>query len=598
MVLPYYDCWIRWLYHSRDVTGCHGEEISWSLVTFITYWSAIKGAVKRITGSYQTISLTLVNAERVLQLLQTEPSITDADSSKELVVDTGEGRFKNVEFAYDPRKPLITSLNLVAEPGKTVAVVGTTGGGKSTLLKLRFRLYDPCEGSITIDGHDIRHVRLSSLRSAIGIVPQNPTLFNGTIRENIRYARLDATYEQIIDVCKAAAIHDKITEFPDGYESKVGEGGVRLTGGEVQRLAMARVLLNKSKIVALDEATSAVDTLTEAEIQKALQRLGSGRTMFVIAHRLSTVVRAHKILVVREGFVKALSPSFVAPAYLQSPPSARLIYASAILIFPRIYACSIISMALVAEYPVPEVVVRPASTNLYIKAGNALKFDPHTRKGKSEKRQGSDSSEEERKRHKKKLEDMKQRREMQRMEDKEDEREEARQQRKYEQERRRRQRQEDEDEQRRRDDLKRRAREARKDEERQLLEQRDLAKSWPFGPRPHVHASKSSPPSIPSLALPLSQALVSAHPQALLSQLPPSSSSINSQGNTRLEVRKPFKWLVKQQLPEDKDEYTHTMEVALDEWWTIDDLRAISDPNGDLYKVARGLKLKDGLIHY
>ncbi|KAL5372754.1 hypothetical protein PMIN02_012557 [Paraphaeosphaeria minitans] len=443
---------------------------------------------KKSVGAY----LTLVNAERVLQLLQTEPSITDADSSKELVVDTGE------------------------EPGKTVAVVGTTGGGKSTLLKLRFRLYDPCEGSITIDGHDIRHVRLSSLRSAIGIVPQNPTLFNGTIRENIRYARLDATYEQIIDVCKAAAIHDKITEFPDGYES----------------------------------------------------------------------------------FVKALSPSFVAPAYLQSPPSARLIYASAILIFPRIYACSIISMALVAEYPVPEVVVRPASTNLYIKAGNALKFDPHTRKGKSEKRQGSDSSEEERKRHKKKLEDMKQRREMQRMEDKEDEREEARQQRKYEQERRRRQRQEDEDEQRRRDDLKRRAREARKDEERQLLEQRDLAKSWPFGPRPHVHASKSSPPSIPSLALPLSQALVSAHPQALLSQLPPSSSSINSQGNTRLEVRKPFKWLVKQQLPEDKDEYTHTMEVALDEWWTIDDLRAISDPNGDLYKVARGLKLKDGLIHY
>ncbi|KAK7178621.1 ABC transporter [Paraphaeosphaeria sporulosa] len=130
---------------------------------------------------------------------QTEPSITDADSSKELVFDTGKVRFQNVEFAYDPRKPLITDLNFVAEPGKTVAIVGTTGSGKSTLLKLLFRLYDPCEGSITIDGQDIRHVRLSSLRSAIGIVPQNPTLFNGTIRENIRYARLDATDEQIID---------------------------------------------------------------------------------------------------------------------------------------------------------------------------------------------------------------------------------------------------------------------------------------------------------------------------------------------------------------------------------------------------------------
>ncbi|KAF1976134.1 P-loop containing nucleoside triphosphate hydrolase protein [Bimuria novae-zelandiae CBS 107.79] len=233
-----------------------GKKSVRSLVAFITYWSAIKGAVKRITGLYQTISSTL-----------------------------------NVEFAYDRRKPLIKDLNLVAEPGKTVAVVGTTGSGKSTLVKLLFRLYDPCEGSIAIDGQDVRHVRLSGLRRAIGIVPQNPTLFNGTIRENIRYARLDATDEQIVD----------FMEFQDGYESKVGEGGVRLSGGEVQRLAIARVLLENPKIVALDEATSAVDTLTEAEIQKALQRLGSGRTMFVIAHRLSTIVRAHKILVVREG---------------------------------------------------------------------------------------------------------------------------------------------------------------------------------------------------------------------------------------------------------------------------------------------------------
>lgn len=278
-----------------------GQKSIGSLITFITYWNAIKGTAKRVTGSYQTISSTLVNAERLLQLLYTEPSVTDAESSKELVVNAGEVRFKDVSFAYDTRKPLIKKLDLIAEAGKTVAIVGETGGGKSTILNLLLRLYDVCEGSITIDGQDVRNVELSSLRKAIGIVPQSPVLFNRSILENVRYGRLDATDEEIIDACKATAIHKKIMEFPDDYETKVGEGGVRLSGGELQRLAIARVLLKNPKIVILDEATSAVDTLTEAQIQKAFQRLSSGRTVFVIAHRLSTITRADKILVVCNG---------------------------------------------------------------------------------------------------------------------------------------------------------------------------------------------------------------------------------------------------------------------------------------------------------
>lgn len=278
-----------------------GKKSVGSLITFITYWSAIKGTVKRVASSYQAISSTLINAERLLHLLYTEPSVTNAKSPKELIVNAGEVRFEGVSFAYDPRKPLIEKLNLVAEPGKTVAIVGTSGSGKSTLFKLLFRFYDICEGSITIDGQNLDKVTLSSLRSAIGIVPQSPTLFNRSILENVRYGRLNATEEEIIDACKAAAIHERIMEFPDGYEAKVGEGGVRLSGGELQRLAIARVLLKNPKIVVLDEATSAVDTSTEAKIQKAFQRLSSGRTVFVIAHRLSTVVGADRILVVEGG---------------------------------------------------------------------------------------------------------------------------------------------------------------------------------------------------------------------------------------------------------------------------------------------------------
>jgi len=259
------------------------------------------GTAKRITSSYQSISSTLVNAERLLQLLYTEPSVADAKSFEELVVHDGEVKFQNVEFAYDQRKPVIKNLNLIAEPGKTVAIIGPTGGGKSTITKLLFRLYDVCEGSITIDGQDLRHVTLSSLRRAIGIVPQDHEMLNRSILENVRYSRLDATDEEVVDACKAAAIHDKIMEFPDCYEAKVGEEGVRLSGGEIQRLAITRVPLKNPKTVVPDEATSAVDTSTEAQIQETFHLLSSGRTLFVIAHRMSTITGVDNILVVRDG---------------------------------------------------------------------------------------------------------------------------------------------------------------------------------------------------------------------------------------------------------------------------------------------------------
>jgi ABC-type multidrug transport system fused ATPase/permease subunit len=177
----------------------------------------------------------------------------------------------------------------------------TTGSGKSTLLKLLFRFYDVNEGSITIDGQNIRSVTLRSLREALGIVPQMPALFNKSILENVRYGRLKATDEEVVEACKAAAIHDKIMTFPDQYESMVGERGVRLSGGELQRIAIAQVLLKNPKIVMLDEATSAVDTGTEAIIQDAISTIFKDRTTLVVAHRLSTIVRATTILVVNDG---------------------------------------------------------------------------------------------------------------------------------------------------------------------------------------------------------------------------------------------------------------------------------------------------------
>ncbi|ORY03739.1 hypothetical protein BCR34DRAFT_605114 [Clohesyomyces aquaticus] len=278
-----------------------GQKPVGNLITFILYWDTMMSPLYMMAYSYRHISSCLIDSERLLQLLETKSTVTDKEGARDLEIKECEVEFKDVGFAYDPRKPVIRNVSFTAQPGQTVAFVGETGGGKSTMLKLLFRYYDVTGGSITIDGQDIRSVTQASLRDALGVVPQDPALFNQSIYDNIKYARLDATEKEIHDACHAAAMHDKIMSFPDGYKSKVGERGVRLSGGELQRVAIARVLLKNPRIVMLDEATSAIDSSIEERIQEAFKKLRAGRTTFVIAHRLSTIVEADIILVVDQG---------------------------------------------------------------------------------------------------------------------------------------------------------------------------------------------------------------------------------------------------------------------------------------------------------
>ena len=278
-----------------------GEKPVGHFVALLLYWGELMWPLQVIATSYRRLSSTLIDAERLLQLLRTKPTIQNAPDAKDLKITNGRVEFENVDFSYDSRKQTLKKISFVAEPGKTVAFVGETGGGKSTMLKLIFRFYDITGGSIKIDGQDIRKVTIDSLREALGVVPQDPSLFNESIMDNIRYARLDASEGDVQEVCKSAAVHDKIMTFPDKYKSKVGERGVKLSGGEKQRVAIARVLLKNPQIVLLDEATSAVDSSTEEQIQDAFRKLSTGRTTFVIAHRLSTIMDADLILVVDHG---------------------------------------------------------------------------------------------------------------------------------------------------------------------------------------------------------------------------------------------------------------------------------------------------------
>lgn len=280
-----------------------GRATPGDFVFFIQYWEGLIWPMKVLSHEYRYLMTDLVDAERLLNLLQTKPTITDKEDATELRNVKGHVAFENVGFAYDPRRPTIRDLSVSAAPGQTIALVGETGAGKSSTMKLLLRFYDATSGRIAVDGRDIRDVTLSSLRSALGVVPQDPLLFNATVMENLRYARPSASDGEIFEACRAAAIHDRILTFADGYGSRVGEQGVKLSGGEVQRLAIARVFLKDPPVLILDEATSAVDTMTEASIQGALDKLKNGRTTFVIAHRLSTIVHADTIVVLHNGEV-------------------------------------------------------------------------------------------------------------------------------------------------------------------------------------------------------------------------------------------------------------------------------------------------------
>ena len=252
---------------------------------------------------YREIRQSVIDIETMFQLLGQNPEIADKPGAPPLVVTAGAVRFEDVHFSYDPARKILRGISFEVPAGKTLAIVGPSGAGKSTISRLLFRFYEPQSGRITIDGQDIANVQQRSLRDNLGMVPQDTVLFNDTIDYNIRYGRWDATTEEVKEAACLAQIDDFIRMAPGGYEAQVGERGLKLSGGEKQRVAIARTILKSPPILVLDEATSALDSHTEREIQLALDRVSTGRTTLVIAHRLSTVINADQILVIDNGLV-------------------------------------------------------------------------------------------------------------------------------------------------------------------------------------------------------------------------------------------------------------------------------------------------------
>ncbi|MCK0143359.1 ABC transporter ATP-binding protein/permease [Aliiroseovarius sp. F20344] len=252
---------------------------------------------------YREIRQALVDMSEMFDLLEQPADVNDKPDAAEIAVKGGALRFKDVHFGYEPERPILKGVSLDVGAGKTVAIVGPSGSGKSTIGRLLFRFYDVNDGSLSIDGQDVRDVTQDSLHGQIGVVPQDTVLFNDSILYNIAYGRPEATRTEIEDAAKAAKIHDFIMELPEGYQTQVGERGLKLSGGEKQRVGIARTLLKNPPILLLDEATSALDTQTERDIQDSLREMGQGRTVITIAHRLSTIVDADEIVVLDAGVI-------------------------------------------------------------------------------------------------------------------------------------------------------------------------------------------------------------------------------------------------------------------------------------------------------
>lgn len=277
------------------------------LLAFFLYLNLFYEPINRLHSLNNLWQDALASSERVFEIMDTPVEIKDPDEPQTLPTPVqGEVRFENVSFAYTEGRPVLSGINLAVAPGETIALVGPTGAGKTTLVSLIPRFYDVSAGRVTVDGVDVRDLRLEDLRSQIAVVSQEPFLFNGTIRENLLFGQPDATDDQLMEACRMANAADFIQKMPDGLDSVVGERGVKLSVGQKQRISIARAILKQAKILILDEATSSVDTVTEMQIQEALERLMQGKTTFIIAHRLSTIRHADRIACIENGQIVEL----------------------------------------------------------------------------------------------------------------------------------------------------------------------------------------------------------------------------------------------------------------------------------------------------
>jgi ATP-binding cassette subfamily B multidrug efflux pump len=278
-----------------------GQASVGTIVTFISYASMFTRPLRQLANLYNSVQSALAGAERVFEIIDLHPELADAPDAVPITEIDGHVEFEHVNFGYVPDVPVLKDVSLTAQPGQTIALVGPTGAGKTTIVNLLTRFYDVEDGAIRVDDHDIRNVKKESLRQQLGIVLQDTFLFADTVMENIRYGRLDASDEECIAAAKLANADQFIQRLPEGYQSRLSERAGNLSQGQRQLLAIARAVLGDPGILILDEATSSVDSRTELHIQQALLRLMQGRTSFVIAHRLSTIRRADKVLVINDG---------------------------------------------------------------------------------------------------------------------------------------------------------------------------------------------------------------------------------------------------------------------------------------------------------
>jgi len=273
------------------------------IVGFLLYLNLFYQPISNLARVTEDLQQSIAGADRVFEVLDTEPDIVDNQDAAEMIHSKGEITFKDVGFHYISSAPVLQGISFTAKPGQMVALVGLTGVGKTTIISLVARFYDPVSGSILLDGNDLRNITVSSLRNQISIVLQDIFLFNGTVADNISYGSVSASVEDIMQAAGVAGAHEFISELPEGYDTLIGERGVKLSGGQKQRLSIARAVLRNTPILILDEATASVDVETEAKIQQAIKKLAGSRTIIVIAHRLSTVKRADNILFIHGGII-------------------------------------------------------------------------------------------------------------------------------------------------------------------------------------------------------------------------------------------------------------------------------------------------------